>query len=213
MIVVRRGRILGLLAAVAVASADASLVVLALPAMLRQFRVSIVAVSWVITSFNVALALSALAYLSVGAARDSRRVALTGAGAFGLASLGCGVAPSFAVLLALRSLQGIAAAALLLGSLPLLRGLAGSSRGIALWTGAGVAGAAIGPAVGGALTDAFGWRTIFVAQAPAALSGLVLRSTLGRKVCLSVGPRYGSGSLSFSPRPESSRCCSSPSSS
>jgi MFS family permease len=58
--------------------------------------------------------------------------------------------------------------------LPLIRSLASSpQRGAALWAGAGVLGAALGPALGGALTDVFGWRAIFFAQVPIAALALV----------------------------------------
>ena len=63
---------------------------------------------------------------------------------------------------------------MLVGALPLIRGLAGTpQRGTALWAGAGVFGAALGPALGGVLTDVFSWRAIFVAQVPIAAVALV----------------------------------------
>ena len=160
-----------LLAAVAIAFADSAIVVLALPDLLLQWDVSINEVAWVVTSYNVALALAALALVPFGLRFDPVRLALWGSVAFVLASLGCAVAPDVWVLIAFRAVQGVAAAALLVGALPVLSAL--SSRGSALWAGAGVFGAALGPALGGALTDVFSWRAIFYAQAPVALLGVV----------------------------------------
>ena len=63
---------------------------------------------------------------------------------------------------------------LLAGSLALLSALGGSrARGLAVWTAAGTFGAALGPALGGILTQLFDWRAIFVFQAPVALLALV----------------------------------------
>ncbi len=78
-------------------------------------------------------------------------------------------------------MQGLGGALLLAGSLPVLGALAGSTaRGVAVWTMAGTFGAAVGPALGGVLTQAFDWRAIFVFQAPVA--GAALLATAGAHV-------------------------------
>jgi MFS family permease len=93
---------------------------------------------------------------------------------FTAASIACSVATSLAFLISARCIQGAAAALLLAASLPVLTALAGSAlRGATMWTLAGTFGAALGPALGGVLTQAFGWRAIFVVQAPIALCGLL----------------------------------------
>jgi hypothetical protein len=85
------------------------------------------------------------------------------------------------MLVAARSVQGLGAALVLAGSLPVLGALAGSTeRGVAVWVTAGTFGAALGPALGGVLTQAFDWRAIFVAQAPVA--GAALLATVGSHV-------------------------------
>jgi hypothetical protein len=163
-----------LLAAVAVAFADSSIVVLALPGLLSSFDVSIDLVAWVVTAYNLVLALGALAFVRVGRRIDPARLALAGAGGFLGASVACALAPEIWFLIAFRAVQGLGATLLLLGALPLVRGLARTpGRGSALWTGAGVFGAALGPALGGMLTDAFSWRAIFYAQAPVAALAVV----------------------------------------
>jgi MFS family permease len=161
---VRRLRIAAIVAAVAIAFADSAIVVLALPELLRDYDVSINAVAWVVTAYNLALAAAALV---VG-----RRLALAGAVVFAVASVVCGAAPDVWVLIAFRTVQGVAAAALLVGALPILSALS-PQRGATLWASAGVFGAAVGPALGGALTDVFSWRAIFYAQAPVAALGAI----------------------------------------
>jgi hypothetical protein len=159
---VRRG---ALAAAVGVAFADSSIVVLALPELYGRFDTSIEGVSWVVTAYNLAVALTALALLFF--AHRLRSVVLLGAGLglFLAASIACAAAQNLSFLIGARSVQGVGAALLLAGALPVL----GRTR----WTAAGTFGLALGPVLGGVLTQAFDWRAIFVAQAPVAALGLV----------------------------------------
>jgi MFS family permease len=167
--------------AVAVAFADSSIVVLALPELYASLDTTIEGVAWVITSYNLVLAISALALVLV--VHRARAHVLLAAGA--IVFLGASVASAFAdslpVLVGARSVQGLGGALLLAGSLPVLGALAGSTaRGVAIWTMAGTFGAAVGPALGGLLTQAFDWRAIFLAQAPVA--GAALLATVGSHV-------------------------------
>jgi predicted MFS family arabinose efflux permease len=159
-------------ASVAVAFADSSIVVLALPNLYGAFDTTIVGVSWVITSYNVVVALAAV-LLAVARGLDPRRLARAGLVLFGAASVGCAASWSLSALIAFRCVQGLGAALLLAAAIPLLAGLAGSREGgAALWTSVAVVGAAAGPVLGGVLTQAFDWRAIFVAQAPVAVLAL-----------------------------------------
>jgi len=168
-------RLAALVAAVAIAFADSAIVVLALPDLLAQYDVSINGVAWVVTAYNVALALGALALAFFGRRFDPARLALAGGVVFAIASLVCAVAPDVWVLIAFRAVQGVAAAGLLVGALPVMRSLA-PGRGAALWAGAGVFGTALGPALGGALTEGFSWRAIFAFQAPVAFAWALPRT-------------------------------------
>ena len=166
-----------LLLAVATALADSSVVTLALPDILRRFDVEIGEVSRVLTSYNAILALGAVpaAYL---ARRAPRPVAAGGIVVFGVASAVCGLAGSFDVLLAARCIQAVGGAALVTAALELLAARDGDAKAARSWAAAGVAGAAVGPAAGGALTQLAGWEWIFLLQAPIALGALLaLRQT------------------------------------
>ena len=172
----RRGRIftIAVAAAVAVAFADSSIVVLALPNIYGAFDTSIVAVSWVITSYNLVVAVVAFALLPALRRIDAGLLSRVGLVALFAGSIGSAAGTSLPMLLAFRCLQGVGAAFLLAGALALLSALTGSTaRGVAVWTTAGTFGAAVGPALGGVLTQLFDWRAIFVVQAPVALLALV----------------------------------------
>jgi hypothetical protein len=109
----------------------------------------------------LAVALPAAARVRHGA------LAASGALVFAAASLGCGLAGSIGALLALRGVQAAGGAALLVGAFALLdAGGAGRRE----WTATAIFGFAAGPALGGALTQAFDWRAIFLAQVPIALA-------------------------------------------
>lgn len=159
--------------AVGVAFADSSIVVLALPDLLGAFGTSIESISWVITAYNLAVALVALGLIRAVRRLDPVRLTRVGLVVFALASLACAAAGGLAVMVAARTVQGIGAALLLAGSVPLLAALAGSRRrGAGLWGASAVVGAAVGPALGGALTQLFDWRSIFIAQVPLALAAV-----------------------------------------
>src|SRR6516225_1311886 len=160
--------------AVALAFADSSVVVLALPDVYRAFGTSIVGVSWVITSYNLVVAVVAFALVPILRRVDVGNVTRAGLAVFCLASVGAAASWSLPALIVARCVQGLGAALLLAGSLALLSALVGSAeRGLAVWTAAGTLGAAIGPALGGVLTQLADWRAIFAFQAPVALLAFV----------------------------------------
>jgi predicted MFS family arabinose efflux permease len=154
---------------IGLALADSSVVTLALPDILRQFDVEIPEVAWVLTSYNVGLALAAVP--AAYAARRRPVLAFTaGTLVFAAASLACALAPSFGVLVGARCVQAVGGALLVCASLDLLGEIEGSdARAVRVWASAGILGAALGPALGGILTETLGWESIFLVQAPLAL--------------------------------------------
>jgi MFS family permease len=169
--------------AIGLALADSSIVTLALPEILGELDVSVTTVAWVLTSFNLGVALAAVPAAYV--ARLRPRLAF-GAGTlvFAAASLACGLASSFEVLVTARCVQAVGAALVVVSALDLLSETLGSdARAARIWIVAGVLGAACGPAAGGILTELFGWESIFVVQVPLALVPLfALRGLAGRRV-------------------------------
>ncbi len=163
-------RTAALLAAVALVLSDSSIVVLALPEIYREFEASVEGVSWVLISFNLALALVAVPGAFAARRLGPGRTAALGLAIFAGGSLACGLATGLGPLLTGRVVQAIGGALAVTASLELLiatRG--GERRGVALWVGAGAIGAALGPGIGGFLTELVSWQSIFLVQVPIAL--------------------------------------------
>jgi hypothetical protein len=152
-------------ALVAVAFADSSIVVLALPQLYSRFETSITGVSWIVTSYNAAVAVTALALVFFVHRFRAKLVFCAGALLFFAATIACASAQALWFLIVARCAQGAGAGLLLAGALSLITAH--------VWTLAGTFGAALGPALGGVLTQLFDWRAIFVAQAPVAALALV----------------------------------------
>jgi MFS family permease len=169
----RRFGELALALAVAVAFADSSVVVLALPDLYRDLDTTIVGVSWVITAYNLAVALATPVVLPLVRRRSGRELLVAGTVVFAAASLACGLVDDLAALVAARVVQGAGGALLLTAALPALVRAGGSvRRGVTVWSTAALAGLALGPATGGVLTAALDWRAIFLAQVPTTLVAL-----------------------------------------
>lgn len=190
----RRLRELVLAIAVAVAFADSSVVVLALPDLYTALDTTIVGVSWVITAYNLAVAVATPVVLAVVRRRSGRELLAAGSVVFAGASLACGLVDELAALVAARVVQGAGGALLLAAALPALARAGGSPRrGVTVWSTAALAGLALGPAAGGALTAALDWRAIFLAQVPVALLGLAALGLAPARVPLEERPSGTTG--------------------
>ena len=151
--------------------ADSSVVVLALPEIYRQLDVSVSAVVWVLVAFNITLAVAAVPAAVATARVGAARLLIAGLGVFAGASLVCGIADGIGLLLVARCAQALGGAATICAALELLPAVSGSERRAALsWAAAGAAGAALGPGIGGLLTELVSWQSIFFVQVPIALA-------------------------------------------
>lgn len=168
--------------------ADSSVVTLALPEVVRELDAAVADVAWVLTSFNLVLAVAALPAVALvrrGGAETAWRAGLL---VFAAASLACAVAPTLEVLVAARCVQALGGAAVVAAALELLARELDARRAVALWGGAGIIGAALGPALGGALTEWLSWEAIFAAQVPLVLvAAAPLRRSAGTDRGWSVG--------------------------
>ena len=180
----RGGRIRGVWAlalAVGVVLADSSIVVLALPDIYRDLDTSVFGVTWVLVSFNLVMALAAVPAAMVARRVGPGRAAAVGLAIFAGAGLACGVSDHLSTLIIARSVQALGGALAVTASLELLPAAVGSERrATAVWATAGATGAALGPAVGGILTQLVSWQSIFLLQVPIALAAAVPILTVAR---------------------------------
>ena len=154
------------------ALADTAIVALALPPILRELDTDVAGVAAVLGVYAVVLAVALLPAERIGRAAGIGPLGLAGVALFGLGSLVCGLANGLELLLIARGVQALGGAALLVTAHALLVGETGESHSVRLWRMAALLGTAAGPAIGGALTQALGWRSIFLVQAPAALAAV-----------------------------------------
>ncbi len=162
----RRANVSLLAVTVALVLADSAVVTLALPDILRHLDATVGQVAWVLIAYNLVLALAAVpAALAISRA-EPRLFNALGIATFAGASAWCAVADSIEMLIIARCVQAIGGALALVGCLEQLVAERGERRGVAWWVTAGVIGTAVGPAVGGLLTEAISWQAIFVVQVP-----------------------------------------------
>jgi MFS family permease len=150
--------------------ADSSIVVLALPQIYRELDTSVAGVTWVLVSFNLVMAAAAVPAAHLARRIGPGRAAALGLAVFAGASLACGLSSELSTLIAARCVQALGGAAAVTAALELLPATVGSEqRAAAIWALAGATGAALGPAIGGLLTELVSWQSIFLLQAPLAI--------------------------------------------
>jgi len=151
---------------VAMVLADSAVVTLALPDILQHLNATVGQVAWVLIAYNVVLAVAAVPAAALLKLGRPEVLSAIGIAAFAGSSAACAAAGSIEVLLIARCVQALGGALALIGCLVLLVVDRGERRGLATWITAGVIGTAIGPVVGGLLTQAISWQAIFVVQVP-----------------------------------------------
>jgi EmrB/QacA subfamily drug resistance transporter len=174
-----------------IASLDATVVGIALPAISRDFHAGVDSLQWVINAYTLTLAGLLLLGGSLGDRFGRRRMFSLGTVWFAAASLLCGLAPNSEVLILARALQGIGAALLTPGSLAILQASfteSDRSKAIGAWSGLGGISAAIGPFLGGWLISAVSWRLVFFINLPLAAVVVLIAA---RHVPESVDPEAG----------------------
>jgi EmrB/QacA subfamily drug resistance transporter len=157
---------------------DSNAVNLALPAIRADLGGGVSDAQWTADAYNVTFAAVLLTAGSLGDRFGRRLVLRSGLVAFAAASLACAVAPSLGALLAARAAQGVGAALMLPQGLAIAAATfpdsAGRARATAAWATAAASSAALGPVLGGVLTDTIGWRFIFWLNAPVVLVALAM---------------------------------------
>ena len=157
---------------------DVTVVNVALPQLGDRLGAGVAGLQWVVDGYAVPLAALLLVGGSLGDVVGHKRVVLAGLSLFGVASLGCGLAPATGVLVAARVLQGIGAALLLPGTLAIIADTfpdqGEQARAIGVWASVGSAALPAGPLLGGALVEGLSWRAVFLVNVPIVLVAGVL---------------------------------------
>ena len=174
------------LAAVSIATfmllLDITVVNTALPSIQNDLGGSFADLQWVVDAYTLALAAVVLAAGSLADRVGRKRTFVVGLAIFSLASLAIALSPSTTFLIVARGVQGIGGAIMFALSLALIAqefeagrdratamGVYGASIGVAV---------AVGPLVGGALTDSLGWESVFYLNVPIGIAAIVM--TLAR---------------------------------
>jgi EmrB/QacA subfamily drug resistance transporter len=163
---------------------DVTIVNVALPDLAADLKTSFSSMQWVVDAYALTLAALVLGTGSIADQVGHRRTFVAGLTVFAVSSLTCGLAPSAGVLIAARAVQGVGGAAMFATTFPLLNSLySGRDRGTAfgVWGAVAGASAAVGPIVGGALTEAISWRWIFFVNVPVGVGVIALSGVLGNR--------------------------------
>jgi EmrB/QacA subfamily drug resistance transporter len=169
------------LAAVCVATfmllLDITVVNVALPDIAKDLKTNFSELQWVVDAYALGLASFLLTTGTLADRFGHRRVFVYGLIGFTLASILCGVATSPTSLILARGLQGIGGAAMFATSLSLIaHAFSGPDRGTAfgIWGATIGAAVAIGPLVGGVLTEQISWEAIFFVNVPIGIGGVAV---------------------------------------
>jgi len=148
---------------------EATVVNVALPSIGRDLGADTAGLQWTLNAYVLTLAALVLAAGSLSDIYGRRRVFTLGVVVFVAASALCAAAPTIELLVAARFCQGIGGALLTPGSLAIIDAVFhpdDRTKAIGVWAGLGAVSGAIGPLVGGYLTDAVSWRAIFLINLP-----------------------------------------------
>jgi EmrB/QacA subfamily drug resistance transporter len=156
---------------------DISIVNVALPAIRRDLHASVSGLQWTVDAYTLVLAGFLLLAGSTADRVGRRRIFQVGLAAFGLGSLLCSMAPSIGWLIAARALQAVGGTMLNPVAMAIVANTftdrVERARAIGVFGAVAGLSLALGPILGGALVDAFGWRSIFWINVPIVAAAIV----------------------------------------
>jgi EmrB/QacA subfamily drug resistance transporter len=169
---------------------DVTIVNVALPAIQRDLHAKMSGLQWIVDAYTLVVATFLMLSGSISDRFGRRRVFQTGLVLFLLGSLLCSMARTIGALVFFRALQGLGASMLNPVALSIIANAfpepKARAHAVGIWGAVGGLSLAIGPLIGGALTQSVGWRSIFWINIPIGLAALALAA---RFVAESKAPR------------------------
>lgn len=172
-----RGALAGLSLCMLLAALGTSIANVGLPQMAEGFTAAFAAVQWVVLSYLLAITAVLVGVGRLGDRFGHRRLLLAGVAVFAVACALCSAAPSLGALVAARALQGLGAATMMAMTMALVTATVPkeqTGRVMGLLGTMSAVGTGLGPAIGGALIAASGWRALFLVMLPLAALAFVL---------------------------------------
>jgi EmrB/QacA subfamily drug resistance transporter len=163
-------------------SMDNTIVNVALPSIRRDFHASVSALQWSIDAYTVVIASFLMLAGSTGDRLGRRRIFQTGLVVFSLGSLLCSLAPSIEWLVVFRMIQAVGGSMLNPVAMSIVVNVFTDARerarALGAWSAVFGFSLALGPVVGGALTQSLGWRSIFWINVPIGVLAIVAAARL-----------------------------------
>ena len=156
---------------------DSVVVITALPRMQRDLHVSLSSLQWTLNAYGIAFAAGIITAAALGDRFGRRKVFTSGSRCSRCASVACALAPNLAELIVARTVQGLGGAVVLPLSLTILTAAFPiERRGMIVGIYGGLAGLAValGPIVGGAITQSIDWHWIFWINVPIGVVAVLL---------------------------------------
>jgi EmrB/QacA subfamily drug resistance transporter len=168
---------------------DALVVVTALPSIHRSLGGSLGTLQWTVNAYSMAFGAGIITAAALGDRLGRRRVYTAGLAVFTAASAACALAPDVGLLITARAVQGLGAAVITPLSLTILTSAFPAERRgaiVGVWGGISGLGVAVGPLIGGAVTQGLSWHWVFWVNVPVGVAA-VIGARLG--LAESRGPR------------------------
>ena len=156
---------------------DSTIVNVSIPAIADGLGATFAQAEWVLNAYTLVFAAMLVTFGRLGDMFGRKRFFITGLVTFGVGSLLCGLASTAAFLVAARVVQALGAAFMMPATLSLTAvNFPPEQRGLAMgiWGAVSGVGSAVGPTLGGVLTDAFSWHYIFFINLPIVLIAIAL---------------------------------------